>query len=457
MYNRELGKSAADNDIDLSGGILADDMGLGKTIQMLGLTLMNPVKRTLIVCPVALMEQWAAQTKRFLGHEPFVFHSVSDKLARDSMSTSPITITSYSTMTSRSSIVSSFEWGRVIFDEAHYLRNPNTEMFLTAYSLSIQHCWLVTGTPVQNRIRDLRSLCTLLGLDVESTTIDQFQELLPSIMLRRTKESAGISLPPLNRQDIIVPWSDPVEKRVARDIHSILSFSNLNEKSIDAIISLLASSHLSAILRMRQICVLPRLLGPTVLRHVRDIDSLKVRENYMRLLGARSKLNAVLQTVRANIAGDHRAMIFCSFRTEMDTLQEELSASGLTVGRIDGTTTSEERIRLLAKDDSAPRILILQIQTACEGLNLQHFDQVYFVAPHWNPAVEDQAIGRAYRIGQERPVSVWRFLMDGFDDKEEEEEDIDAVDEEERSRSIDSYCALVQDRKRELIAELMES
>jgi SNF2 family DNA or RNA helicase len=422
-------------------------MGLGKTVQMLGITLLNPKKHTLIVCPVALMEQWAAQTRRFLGHDAYVFHGVASftKDGIERLSSSPIIITSYSTMVARASAISAIHWNRVIFDEAHYLRNSNTAMFMTAFSLNIDHCWLVTGTPLQNRISDLRSLCTILGLDVDTTSADQFQDLLPHIMLRRTKESAGIVLPPLTYHNVHVPWSNPIEARIARDLHSLISFSLVDVDNVDAVINLLASSNLSAILRMRQICTLPSLLGPSVIKHLRDIDDSSIRQNYGRLLQAHSKMNAVVDTIRSNIGSDHRAMIFCNFRAEMDFLHSNISRLGLSVGRIDGSTTPDERVKLLAAGEDSPRVLILQVQTACEGLNLQHFDQVLFVCPPWNPAVEDQAVGRAFRIGQKRPVVVWRFMMEGFHPD----------DPDDDSLSIDSYCDLVQQRKRELIASLI--
>jgi SNF2 family DNA or RNA helicase len=158
-------------------------------------------------------------------------------------------------------------------------------------------------------------------------------------------------------------------------------------------------------------------------------------------------MTAVINTIRDNIGDDHRALIFCNFRGEMDFLQSRIEELGLSVGRIDGTTKPEQRVRLLAAHEDSPRVLILQIQTACEGLNLQHFDQVLFVCPPWNPAVEDQAVGRAYRIGQKRPVTVWRFMMEGFTPDDPDDETI----------SIDTYCDFVQSKKRELIASLITS
>tara|TARA_Y100000996_G_scaffold293429_1_gene232022 strand:- start:32 stop:688 length:657 start_codon:yes stop_codon:yes gene_type:complete len=164
-----------------------------------------------------------------------------------------------------------------------------------------------------------------------------------------------------------------------------------------------------------------------------------------------------------------RKLVFCHFKGEIDALASALGARGITVDSLDGRTSPEDRKKLLngkAKQDvdfgslvlherglpaelvrgiiaylSGPEVLILQIQTGCEGLNLQSFSDVYFVSPHWNPAVEDQAIARCHRLGQDKPVRVFRFTMTGFDP-------------EATTISLDRYSKRVQLDKRVEAAEL---
>ena len=126
-------------------------------------------------------------------------------------------------------------------------------------------------------------------------------------------------------------------------------------------------------------------------------------------------------------------MVFSHFRKEIDQLESDLSQAGLRVGKVDGR--SSKNYRKEAITSPIYDVLIVQIQTACEGLNMQHFQEVYFTSPHWNPAVEDQAIARCHRIGQTEEVEVFRFAMSGFDDD---------------SMTIDEYCMLIQEKKREL-------
>jgi len=127
-------------------------------------------------------------------------------------------------------------------------------------------------------------------------------------------------------------------------------------------------------------------------------------------------------------------LVFCQFREEIRTIQQKLEEQGFRVSIMDGSTPKKERTVALAPGAESPEVLVVQIQTACEGLNLQHFSEVYFTTPHWNPAVEDQAIARAHRIGQKDSVEVYHFItmFSGVDDE-----------------SLDEYCAKVQDTKRD--------
>lgn len=147
-----------------------------------------------------------------------------------------------------------------------------------------------------------------------------------------------------------------------------------------------------------------------------------------------SKMNAVLKTLDERKENKNNKIVFCHFHFEIDLLQAKLTEMGLKVAVVDGRTPGSERDMIFT---SVYDVLILQIQSSCEGLNLQSYNEIYFTSPHWNPAVVDQAIARAHRIGQEKEVHVFEFEMDGFD---------------EGTLSIDTYCFMIQKKKREMMS-----
>ena len=148
-----------------------------------------------------------------------------------------------------------------------------------------------------------------------------------------------------------------------------------------------------------------------------------------------SKLDAVSSKILSRRHNGRGKLVFCHFRGEIDFLRNKLSREGLEVQTFDGRVKTSQRTSIL---ESSCDVLILQIQTGCEGLNLQQFSEIYFVSPHWNPAVEDQAVARCHRIGQREKVDVFRFTMGGFDD-------------DGKTKTLDAYSSSVQDMKREVM------
>jgi SNF2 family DNA or RNA helicase len=130
---------------------------------------------------------------------------------------------------------------------------------------------------------------------------------------------------------------------------------------------------------------------------------------------------------------DNRKIVFCHFHKEIDEIEKRCLGAGMTVKKIDGRLASREKSQAMIAP--WPEVMILQINTCCEGLNLQDFNEIYFASPHWNPAVEDQAIARCHRIGQKKDVYVFRFNMISLNDS---------------CNSQDNYCVEVQERKRKL-------
>lgn len=532
------------------GGIIADEMGLGKTIVMMGLILANlaTYRRTLIVVPVALIAQWVAQIKRTIidtGVKPdltvAVFHGSAGKRrvvlseGGDGMvwchrppknaggggaAAIDIVITTYGcvAMEEPATAVSkkkplnvpnapkptpkptppplsllTFGADRVIFDEAHHLRNKTSRIFKGAMRVVAVNgakrpsVWIVTGTPIQNKISDLKSLCYVLGFGVGDLISEEKRKAIrDEYVLRRTKVSVGMVAAGRGEEDAAavplcaprlqslkhyksqVPWGSETELALSREIHR--SAKNTTDRA----------ERLKLYTRMRQMCVWPALLrkggGDGSHDHDDDDDDDDAThhglstDDFKAAVSKQSKMDRVVATMAAEAVvavggggGARKSIVFCHYRREMTQLRDMLlrGGGGVVAGEediaiIDGSVTAKERARIFA---AAPTVLILQIRTCSEGLNLQSYSDVYFVSPHWNPCVEDQAIARCYRMGQTNGVRVFRFYMTDFvAERSGVAGAVDAAVVAEESESIstlDHKCEEIQERKRVLCDEFL--
>ena len=159
----------------------------------------------------------------------------------------------------------------------------------------------------------------------------------------------------------------------------------------------------------------------------------------------------MINTINERKENNNKKIVFCHYRGEIDIIASRLTVLGINVSKFDGRTSKKDRKEKLINPVD---VLILQINTACEGLNLQDYNEIYFVSPHWNPAIEDQAIARCHRIGQRREVEVFRFQMSGSEfaattDGEEEDDDC--------TKTLEEYCLEVQDNKRNMREIMIEN
>lgn len=471
---------------NVRGGIIADEMGVGKTIQMLGVIFTNPVKRTLIVLPKSLVGQWAEAVDSLSPKEwekCVVYTGLAKKkISHDELMDARVVITTYGGIADRlvsppkilpreyrSSELISIPWSRVVFDEGHFLRTPSNLATSGAVKLTSQIKWIMTGTPIQNKKRDFYSLCNVLGLDSSYyTNSENLIEFAQNFLLRRTKESVGLDIPELKITSETVAWETPKEREIAYQLHEKHLFKSVTSQNVNTLISLMTRSHLPALLRMRQVCVLPQIIEKytSSLRKsantlfellsedpdVKDIFGIQHNDEIADVVdkvvevntdGACSKMNAVIAAVEKRITNGNHKIIFTHFREEMAELKRRLEKlDNVCVQCMSGGTTIAKRVEMMKpieETDKRTHILVLQIRTASEGLNLQHYNEVYFVSPHWNPAVEEQAIARCWRKGQKKVTHVFRFIMEGFG---------------ENLPSIEEYCVEIQEKKRELQREL---
>ena len=199
-----------------SGGLICDEMGLGKTIIAVALIVSNFCARTLILLPPALITQWVDVFKRICHHEPLVFHGRAKRtIDADTLAKAPIVIASYYTTATKNKLATPLHrlhWGRLIMDEAHHVRNRKT-LYDGVIALQTDLTWMLTGTPLQNAETDLTAYWHILGVthDITSTMYAQdrhrLRAIIASRILRRTKDSIGMDIPPVVHETVIVPWT----------------------------------------------------------------------------------------------------------------------------------------------------------------------------------------------------------------------------------------------------------
>lgn len=375
------------------GGFIADEMGLGKTIMMLGVIVCNFAcyKRTLLVLPNVLVGQWLKEIERSCAHKALVYHGSKKKsISREMLESAPIVVTTYSAIgiplkklkAGGGCVLHEVGWDRVVFDEAHHLRNRNGR-FYGAKKLKSKAKWLISGTPVQNRKKDFFNLCSLLGFPM-SFVVDEAEDLFRDYVLRRTKADVGIDFEPLTVEQKEVSWNTENEKQRAKHVHAQMD---------------MALNKLRFIMFARQTCILPQML----------------REKDGAVGEGSSKMDAVFRSLGENRGNGNGKLVFCHFHQEIDFILSKLREIGYDrVASFDGRVSGPQKNKILESD---LEVLVLQIQTGCEGLNLQkQYSEIYFVSPHWNPAVEEQAIARCHRIGQTKSVQVYKYCMDSFDE-----------------------------------------
>ena len=391
------------------GGIIADEMGLGKTIMMIGTFVSNILPKTLIVLPLILIEQWKQQILKTTGYNVIVYHGITKPdISSISEKKLVIILTTYHTLI-RSSELHQIQWNRIVFDEAHHLRNQNTQCFHIACQLKTSICWLITGTPIQNSIKDLRNLCLVARIPFE---------LFQDFMLKRTKKEVGLEMPDLKEYLEIIQWRENTrEHKLGTHFHRLLNDPNVG------------GCKLPRILRAKQVCILPNMVNKMEL--LNEIETLVIDTES-------SKIDRAIQIIVERKMNGNQKIVFCHFRAEINIIMTHLKNAGMTVGVLDGR--SKCTVSQVDQND----VLIIQIQTGCEGLNLQRFNEIYFIGPHWNPSVEDQAIARCHRLGQLKPVFVYRFIM--------EELDLKDLDED---ASLDMYIRSIQEGKRNMARDIL--
>ncbi|MFF9173042.1 SNF2-related protein [Streptomyces sp. NPDC014793] len=397
------------------GGCLADDMGLGKTVTLIALHLKRArTEPTLVVCPASLLGNWQREINRFAPGVPVRrFHGPDRTL--DGLA-GGFVLTTYGTMRSTAERLAGQPWGMVVADEAQHVKNPYSATAKALRTIPAPARVALTGTPVENNLSELWALLdwTTPGLlgplksfrarharavenGEDQEAVERLSRLVRPFLLRRRKSDPGIvpELPPKTETDHPVPLTREqaalYEAVVRESMLAIETAEGIGRRGL--VLKLLGA--------LKQICDHPALY----LKEDARADRLSARSGKLALL------DELLDTV---LAEDGSALVFTQYVGMARLITAHLSARAVPVDLLHGGTPVPERERMVDRfQDGATPVLVLSLKAAGTGLNLTRAGHVVHFDRWWNPAVEEQATDRAYRIGQTQPVQVHRLVTEG--------------------------------------------
>ncbi|GHG87981.1 DEAD/DEAH box helicase [Streptomyces lanatus] len=399
------------------GGCLADDMGLGKTITVIALHLKRArTAPTLVVCPASLLGNWQREITRFAPGVPVRRFHGPDRTLEDMAG--GFVLTTYGTMRSAAPTLAAYTWGMVVADEAQHVKNPYSATAKALRTIPTPARVALTGTPVENNLSELWALLdwTTPGLlgplksfrarharavenGEDEEAVDRLARLVRPFLLRRKKSDPGIvpELPPKTETDHPVPLTREqaalYEAVVRESMYAIQTAEGMARRGL--VLKLLTS--------LKQICNHPALYLKEETGTA--TERLAVRSGKLTLL------DELLDTL---LAEDGSALVFTQYVGMARMISAHLAARAVPVDLLHGGTPVPERERMVDRFQSgATPVLVLSLKAAGTGLNLTRAGHVVHFDRWWNPAVEEQATDRAYRIGQTQPVQVHRLITEG--------------------------------------------
>jgi SNF2 family DNA or RNA helicase len=380
------------------GGLLADDMGLGKTIQ--ALCAMNG--RSLVVAPTSVLHNWQSEIERF---RPSLSINLYHGSGRQLDASANVTLTTYAILRLDVDALSEVSWNMVVLDEAQAIKNPSSQVAQGAFRLQGDFKLTLTGTPVENRLEELWSQMHfinpgLLGANShfkkhyvkpissgDRAVSERLRRRIKPFILRRLKSEVAPELPPRTEQVLHCVLSEEERKLyesiVATTRAEVVAKFGKGGNAFAA---------LEALLRLRQAACHPQLVSQSG-------------------GGTRSaKLTLMMERLDAMVAEGHKALVFSQWTSLLDKVEPLLNEAGIKFVRLDGSTRDRQGVVSTFQSDKGPPVMLLSLKAGGTGLNLTAADHVILLDPWWNPAAEDQAADRAHRIGQDKPVLIYRLV-----------------------------------------------
>ncbi|GAB3293235.1 DEAD/DEAH box helicase [Hymenobacter tenuis] len=395
------------------GGCLADDMGLGKTLQVLAFILLQREKghvgANLVVVPTSLVFNWQAEVAKFAPSlRVLVVHGANRPKEAQGFGEHDIVLTTYGTLVADIRMLRAYRFNYVFLDEAQAIKNPDSQRYKAACRLQARNRVVLTGTPLENNTYDIYGLLSfacpgLLGSRAHfkahfATRIDKFkdegqaqalQQKIRPFVLRRTKAQVAPELP--EKTEMVLYCEMGTEQRRVYEACK-QDYRNLMLGKREDVTSKDRLHLLQGLTKLRQICNSPALLPDG------------------EYFGAASaKLHVLLEEIQ-NHAPQHKILIFSQFVSMLDLIRPMLEVHDIPYQYLTGQTRQREAVVTAFQQQEQVRVFLISLKAGGTGLNLTEADYVYIVDPWWNPAVENQAIDRSYRIGQTKHVVAVRLI-----------------------------------------------
>ncbi len=428
------------------GACLADDMGLGKTLQTITLLLnymegktlysmafdgMNDLfsapapdqlyKTSLIVAPASLVYNWKAEISRFapsINVLDYTGPEYKRKAKQQTMQRWDVVITTYHTLRNDVDFLETVPFGYVVFDESQNFKNRTSQLYHSVTQLQSEHRLALSGTPIENSLGDLWSLMEVLnpGLlggftdfsrlymqpiseQIEEKRTAALRQIVAPYILRRTKEQVLTDLPE-RTDELMVCLMDSEQKKVYDE--QVSSVRNLIITTGESATH--STAILAGLMRIRQIANHPRLPELTKEGSTLKPADLSINES--------GKLKAVFCHLENIVSSGHKALIFSDFVNLLEIVSAEFDRRGWKFVQLTGSTQNREDVVNRFQNDADCPFFLISLKAGGVGLNLTAADYVLLLDPWWNTAAEEQAICRAYRMGQQNPVFVYRYVSE---------------------------------------------
>jgi len=399
-------------------GILADDMGLGKTIQTLSHLLLEKeqgrlIGPSLIVAPTSVLFNWAKEIAKFTPSLSYIVINGAKRQENfERLEQYDIVITSYPLVLKDTEVHQQQLYYYLILDEAHYIKNPKTKLYKAMLTLKAQHKLCLTGTPMENHLGEFwaqfnfllpgflagyRQFTRLFKTPIEKHNDHERKVLLNQrikpFILRRSKTLIAKELP--KKTSIIQTLK--IEGKQAELYESVRLTMDTRLKEIIAAKGLQRSQIeiLDALLKLRQVCNHPQLLSLPSAKSIKQS----------------AKLEFLMETLPEMVEEGRNVLIFSQFTSMLTLIETELVTSNIPYVKLTGSTRNRQEVVEQFQSGKVP-VFLISLKAGGVGLNLTAADTVIHFDPWWNPAVENQATDRAYRIGQDKPVFVYKLIIE---------------------------------------------